>query len=120
MAAEQRRSEEPICVKHKLKRWGMSAFSSNGSALLSLWSDTILCLRKNGSKHAHEKAPQVVNSDAKFQSVQTKKKSVIEKLRGFTSVRHDRLVLARSFCVTSPCKDGDWTVLGHWENSNLN
>lgn len=56
MAAEQRRSEEPICVKHKLKRWGMSAFRSarsNGSALLSLWSDTILCLCKNGSKHEH-------------------------------------------------------------------
>lgn len=56
MAAEQRRSKEPICVKHKLKRLGMSAFRwarSNGSALLSLWSDTILCQCKNGSKHAH-------------------------------------------------------------------
>lgn len=34
----------------------MSAFGwarSNGSALLSLWSGTILCLCKSGSKHAH-------------------------------------------------------------------
>lgn len=69
-----------------------------------------------------EKPPQVVNTDAKCQSVPTKKQqqSVIEKLQGFTSVRHDRLVLARSFRMTSLCEDGDWTVLGHWKNSHLN
>lgn len=125
MAAEQRHSEEPICAKHKLKRWGMSAFRSarsNGSALLSLWSDTILCLCENGSKH--ERAPYRETSSGCKQSVPTKKNqkqnSVIEKLQGFTSVRHDRLVLARSFRMTSLRKDGDWTVLGHWKNSHLN